>query len=392
MKYFKKNFDELSVDIQISKFENDSDTLEYYFVFNTHNEKDSFEKQVLNIEESYYKIIKDLNIPRENCITKRFYVSDLLNQIEVLNKIPFSSKTKKNELCAISYIEQPPLSSSKVALITYHIVDKEKLLMQNSITDLILDRSTYQHIYSMGLANIEHNDSYEQTKAIFKNYDSTLNKLSVTLKDNVIRTWLYVQNVDSNYQGVVEGRKEFFDLKGLTKNSHFISSTGIEGRGENVKTKIFMDSYAIKGIEENQLKFLTAPTHLNPTHEYGVTFERGTSIDFGDRKHIYISGTASIDNKGEIVHKGDVLKQCDRALENISALLKNADSTLEETAHIIVYLRDYHDYNSIETHLNKKLLDVPRLIVIAPVCRTGWLIEIECIAIKQVSNMEYKNF
>ncbi|MFN2115781.1 MAG: sugar phosphate nucleotidyltransferase, partial [Anaerolineae bacterium] len=53
------------------------------------------------------------------------------------------------------------------------------------------------------------------------------------------------------------------------------------------------------------------------TIDYGVTFERGIRIRFGDRSHLHISGTASIDKCGEIVHPGDILKQTERTVANI---------------------------------------------------------------------------
>lgn len=56
-----------------------------------------------------------------------------------------------------------------------------------------------------------------------------------------------------------------------------------------------------KRIKPDQIKYLYARTHLNPTYEYGVSFERGTAVDFEDRRQIIISGTASINNHGEIV-------------------------------------------------------------------------------------------
>ena len=34
---------------------------------------------------------------------------------------------------------------------------------------------------------------------------------------------------------------------------------------------------------------------VNRTYEYGVTFERGTAVTYGDRRHVFIAGTASID-------------------------------------------------------------------------------------------------
>ncbi len=67
-----------------------------------------------------------------------------------------------------------------------------------------------------------------------------------------------------------------------------------------------MDTYAVDGLKSEQIHYLYAPTHLNPTYEYGVSFERGTYVDYGDRRQVFISGTASINNKGEVVCPGDI--------------------------------------------------------------------------------------
>ena len=144
-----------------------------------------------------------------------------------------------------------------------------------------------------------------------------------------------------------------------------------------------MDTYAVKGIEESQIKYLYGSTHLNPTYEYGVTFERGTLVSYPDRKHIFISGTASIDNKGEILHPGNIRKQTERMLENVEVLMNEADSSLSDIAQAIVYLRDTADYSVVKKIFSDKGFEFPYLIVHAPVCRPGWLIEMECIGMKR---------
>ena len=62
----------------------------------------------------------------------------------------------------------------------------------------------------------------------------------------------------------------------LTPKTHFIASTGIGGRNANPKTLVQLDNYAVVGIDyDKQVKHLYAPTHLNPTYEYGVSFRTG---------------------------------------------------------------------------------------------------------------------
>lgn len=131
---------------------------------------------------------------------------------------------------------------------------------------------------------------------------------------------------------------------------------------------------------------------MNPTHEYGVTFERGTSVSYGDRKHVYISGTASINDKGEVVHPGEVLKQARRALDNIAALLKEAACTMEDMAYLLIYLRDVADYKPVEDVMQALYPGVPKLILLAPVCRPGWLIEIEGMALRAHSDHRFESF
>jgi enamine deaminase RidA (YjgF/YER057c/UK114 family) len=46
-----------------------------------------------------------------------------------------------------------------------------------------------------------------------------------------------------------------------------------------------------------------------------------------------------------------------------------------------VYLRDIADYSAVKKIFDTRFPDCPRAIVQAPVCRPGWLVEMECIAI-----------
>ena len=123
-----------------------------------------------------------------------------------------------------------------------------------------------------------------------------------------------------------------------------------------------------------------------------MLFRSGTSVDFADRRHVYISGTASINNRGEIVHPFNVMKQLDRTLDNISTLLSEAECKMTDVVQMIVYLRDIADYSMVKNFFDKLHSNIPKVIVLAPVCRPGWLIEIECIAIKKIKNKKLPDF
>ena len=141
-----------------------------------------------------------------------------------------------------------------------------------------------------------------------------------------------------------------------------------------------MDAYSVGGVRSEQIEFLTALTTLGPTSDYGVTFERGTGVAYRDRKHLFLSGTASIDPEGTILHEGDVRRQLDRTLDNMDALLADGGGSLQDMNQFTVYLRDPCDHDLARGVMRERYGDVPMAVVVGPVCRPGWLIELEGIA------------
>lgn len=383
MKYYNRYFDEEKVTVQFGIFEEGEGNEEYHIMF-SHDASDSdFEKQLNEIVQALKKVI-DTDVAEDaNIIFKRYFLSDAANQYNCLSK-------NENNNCsyAVSAVQQPPLNGSKVALWVYLTKGMSPVRAGNYV---LASRNSYTHIWAAQM----HGDgvtSHEQTENIFAGLNNMLVSEGCNLKDNCIRTWLFVHNVDINYQGVVEARKEYFSEKDMTAQTHYISSTGIEGRNNNPHALVIADAYSIQGIKHGQISFVKALSHLSPTYKYGVTFERGTVVDYGDRRHVFISGTASIDSEGEIVHPGDVLKQAGRAMENVEALLGEARSYEGDIAQMIVYLRDVADYKTVEEYFQASYPEIPKVIVLAPVCRPGWLIEIECIAVSKPYQPYYRNF
>jgi len=127
---------------------------------------------------------------------------------------------------------------------------------------------------------------------------------------------------------------------------------------------------------------MEALDHLSPTIKYGVTFERGTRIIFGDRSHLHISGTASIDNNGQVMYIGDARKQTERTIENVKALLAPHGADLSDMAYLIVYVRNLKDRNKVMEVLERKIpSNIPYLFLEGAVCRPSWLVELEGVGI-----------
>ena len=308
---------------------------------------------------------------------RRFFLSDATNQISLLEKA-----LQEFPPVPTSVVQQAPLDRSKIALWLYYTSPMD-------CSGGAPSHGGYTHRWT-GSLTAPGTGSREQMYGIFKQLEKDIQPLSVAR--DTVRTWIFVRDVDCNYAGAVAGRKDYFNEIGLTADTHYIASTGIEGRHPNGKNLVEMDAYSVEGLKEGQLSYLYALDHLSPTWDYGVTFERGSCVTYGDRRHIFISGTASIDAKGEVMHQGDVALQAGRMLENISALLAEAGASLKDLAMGIVYLRDPADYERVKAIVEASCPGIPIAYVQGPVCRPSWLVEMECMAVTREGNALYPNY
>jgi len=312
-------------------------------------------------------------------VLKRYFLSDSTNQQPLM---------RQEADVAISCIQQQPLDGSKVAAWLYLV---SEAVVKNEDGTIVSEHNGYRHIWRMGMTSCT-GDSAQQTETLLNDYEDVLRRYHATLADNCIRTWFFVRDVDTQYAGMVRARRENFVREGLTEHTHYIASTGIGGSPAETKALIQLGTYALTGFQPAQQRYLYAKTHLNPTYEYGVTFERGTLLEYGDRSHVFISGTASINNKGEVMHVGDIRRQTERMWENVEMLLKEGGMNYGDVMHLVVYLRDTGDYDLVSEMFRQRFPDIPTVITLAPVCRPTWLIEMECVAVKKNHNPEYRDF
>ena len=366
--------------VNISRFHGTSGVTEWHITV-APTGAGTIDEHLSQVEAGYRAALTSAGLDLQSAVWRRFFCSDIANQSPVLQRHSFSNTTGCDQPCAVSHVGQTPLADAKLALWACHISDPAgKLDKSHDGTTLTLQRGDLQHLWSTGMVQTAEASVAGQTHALFTDYIDRLGQRGLTLADHVVRTWLFQPNIDLDYPGMVTVRREFFAAHGLTADTHFIASTGIAGTHSLPTTRVFMDAYAISGVRPGQLDYLTALDHLGPTCDYGVTFERATAVSYQDRRQIYISGTASIDPRGDIVHPGDVVRQLDRTLGNISSLLASAGAGLADMLVFIVYLRDPTDHARVLPALRERLGDSPMLVVDAPVCRPGWLIEIEGIA------------
>jgi enamine deaminase RidA (YjgF/YER057c/UK114 family) len=335
--------------------------MDQYQIF--HSQSDgSFSGQADDLCLQLQAWLNNQGISRNDLRYSKLFLSDIINQYDEVIR----SSLYRDFLCGhnCAFVGQAPVDGSKMALLVKTGKDDGFLFQSLRLKD----------------DDITGDSSYLQTMTLFERYITGLKDKDLNIRDHLIRTWIYVADIDDNYAGVVRARNDVFRRYGLTAETHFVASTGIGGYSQTRHAKVAIDFLTLPSVKADQLKYLHATSRLNPTQEYGVAFERGTRLTLPDKKMYYISGTASIDSKGNVLYPGQVEKQVERLLGNIEALLADGDATMDDVQYFIVYLRDFADRAVVGEYMQAHFPNIPFILLHAKVCRPEWLVEMECVA------------
>lgn len=332
-----------------------------------------FEEEARKLLADYSRAMTAAGCSETSEILLRFHLSDITNQAPLLRRLLAARPV------FISMLGQPPADGARIALEAWHWRGCEKRMISPECEAVRFNGSD---VFLFRTGDPALHGSADQTRQEFEALKHFLAEHDSSVEANTVRTWLYCRDVDNNYAGLVRARNEFFAGNGLTAATHFIASTGIEAQHESPSRLVAMESLSWAGLRSGQQLYLKAEHMLSPTALYGVSFERGTRLLLHDRSHYYISGTASIDSRGQVVHSGDVRKQTVRMIENIAALLESSAGSLSDLRWATVYLRDPADASAVRAILEEHFpAGLPYVILRAPVCRPAWLVETECIAV-----------
>ncbi|MEW5806864.1 MAG: Rid family hydrolase [Acidobacteriota bacterium] len=134
---------------------------------------------------------------------------------------------------------------------------------------------------------------------------------------------------------------------------------------------------------------ISAPDVINEAYDYPdpSSFSRGMRVELPGVTMLFLSGTASVDDKGRTIHPGDFPAQCLRTFRNLTALLASEGASWHDVVRTTCYLKDiklyYGTFNRVRTMFMKTIgLDpLPASTgVEAKLCRPDLLVEIEAIA------------
>jgi len=219
--------------------------------------------------------------------------------------------------------------------------------------------------------------AFEQTTNMFEVADDLLQQAGMNFSD-VMRTWIYLPEMERDYSDFNRARRQFFKARGIDPVP---ASTGIGARLIAKEHKLSLGICAIKSEPQIERIVMTTPT-LNEAPEYGSDFSRGMRVWEANKISILVSGTASIDEGGTTVYVDDFEGQARRMLLNVEALLKAQGANFSDVVYAITYLKHPEDSHRLEEIFHEAGYEgFPNVIVAAEVCRPELLCETELVAV-----------
>lgn len=220
-------------------------------------------------------------------------------------------------------------------------------------------------------------DAYEQTVDMFRTADALLAEAGLSFRD-VVRTWIYLRDIDRDYDALNRGRRDFFQAAGVERRP---ASTGVQGSPSAAAHDLSMSLYAVRSAQPLSITRMSTPT-LNEAWTYGADFSRGLRLVDGNKVALHVSGTASLDERGESVHLGDFDAQVERMLLNLTSLLAEQGAGFGDVVSAVTYLKNPADAPRLHELLQRGgFLGFPFVVVEAPLCRPELLCETEVVAL-----------
>lgn len=221
-------------------------------------------------------------------------------------------------------------------------------------------------------------DRFElQARDMFARAERGLEQAGLGFRD-VARTWIHVADIDRDYAALNAVRRDFYRSRGVVR---LPASTGIGGLPDPPGRRCGLDLVAAAGGGERLLRPLSAVT-MNEASSYGADFSRAMRLDLGDGALLFISGTASIDAQGRVLHPGSIAAQAERMLDNLEQLLLAQRAGLEHLTSAVTYLKRPEFLEICRSAAVRRGLPhgLPHTYCVAEVCRPDWLCEIEATA------------
>lgn len=308
---------------------------------------------------------------------------------------------------ATTFVHQPPCTGAALAIEVWAIGGKAAYVERPlpNVLRSCMGNITWTHCGGITPRN-KTASVYEQSLDAFRQLKQKLKKAGVEM-DHLIRTWLYLGTITGpegdleRYMELNRARTDFYEgvkfgrghVMAGVRQAVYPASTGIGMCG----TGLTISATAIDTDRKDVFLLPLENPQQTPVYEYEAVyspkspkFVRAMAEAIGDYVVLWISGTASI-VRSKTLHVGDPRKQAEQTLTNIELLISKKNlarhgapgvgATLRDLAKLRVYVKRPQDYPIIKRVCEKRCgKDVPVIYVVADVCRSDLLVEMEGLA------------
>lgn len=206
---------------------------------------------------------------------------------------------------------------------------------------------------------------------------------------HVLRFWNYISDINAECHGLERyrqfnmGRQDGFIRRGRQTAGSVVPAASAVGCDAGPLTVYFLAGRGAKPIAIENPRQVSAyhyPAQYGPR---APTFSRASVARIGDADVLLISGTASIVGH-QSVHVGDVLGQVRETVENLKAIVHQANLAAPQAQFVLedlcfkAYVRNASDVTVIDGELRQRLGASARILYLrADICRQDLLVEIE---------------
>lgn len=342
-----------------------------------------------------YRFLKDKKV--KILLEKIYGLSSLReNTAEIRNR--YIGMMHEKTAIPFTYIGSIPCIGGKIAgvQIIGAIQDNKSAMVETIFFNekpvgRMFETDGFKGIYLSGISGLHKGDNTNkqslarQAEYIVEQCQGVFGRHGMSAR-NIVRTWIYFPRILHWYKRFNKIRARFFKEFGLISGNktYLPASTGIQGKGRP-KEEIFLDMIAFisKKRRIGSVSIMRS-SRQNEARRYGATFSRGVEIKTDNSSLLHISGTASINPKGETIYMHDEQGQVTETLINIGALLETKNAQLKDIVLTAAYCKNrktYEAFREITKYFG--LEEIPFIPVYADVCRDELLFEIDAIAVKR---------
>ena len=179
--------EELGAVAELTTFAPEGKTAEWHAMLHVDSHGETFQQQYRRIRQAEAQLLGTEDLAGAKPIYKRYFLSDATNQRPLM---------EEDSSCTVSYIQQPPLDGSKLALWLYLQRGTEVIPQADRLSSTLVRHNGYEHLWTMGMMTTD-GTSYVQTGRLLEDYEQLLADYGMTLEDNI-----FGNNYISNYANI----------------------------------------------------------------------------------------------------------------------------------------------------------------------------------------------